>query len=157
MTTTIRLRAKDMMATRLITFRPDQYIHEAVQTLLENKISGAPVVDENNHIIGMLSEKDCIQALMRAVHHHLPPAHISDVMTPESKLITVNEDDHMLSLADLFLTKPIRRLPVVRDGILVGQISRRDLLAAAAEFFIGSESREKAILYLSALEAKAPV
>jgi predicted transcriptional regulator len=123
--------------------------------LLDNRISGMPVVDENNRLIGMVTEKDCIKALMREVHHHMPPCLVHEVMTTE--VIDVHEDDHMLTIADIFIMQPIRRLPVTRNGLLVGQISRRDLLAAADRVFDESGSHEAAVLYLSALDGKPPV
>lgn len=151
----IGVSAKDMMVTRLKTVGPDERVSTVVRMLLDNRISGMPVVDEDRRLIGMVTEKDCIKALMREVHHHMPPALVSEVMTKD--VIDVHEDDHMLTIADIFLLKPIRRLPVTRGGLLIGQISRRDLLAAANRVIDQSTSREAAILYLSALGEPPPV
>ena len=151
----IGVSAKDMMVTRLKTVGPDERVSTVVRMLLDNRISGMPVVDEDRRLIGMVTEKDCIKALMREVYHHMPPALVSEVMTKD--VIDVHEDDHMLTIADLFLLKPIRRLPVTRGGLLIGQISRRDLLAAANRVIDQSSSREAAILYLSALREPPPV
>ena len=73
-------------------------------------------------------------------------------------LITVHEDTHLMQIADIFLHHSIRRLPVVStSGVLVGQISRRDLLAAACEVFGKASTREAAILSLVTPEAPGPL
>lgn len=143
------LYAKDIMVTKLKVVRPDDRVYGSVKMLIKQKISGAPVVDGRRNLIGMLSEKDCIQAMLRAVHDRIPPARVSDVMNRSP--ITVSEDTDLLTMAHLFLKHPIRRLPVVRGTLLVGQISRRDLLKSAVGVFERAGGRDAAALYLSAL------
>jgi len=155
MPSSVGVSAKDIMVTRLKTVGPNEHVSTVVRMLLDNRISGMPVVDEHRRLVGMVTEKDCIKALMQEVHHHRPPSLVHEVMTKE--VVDVHEDHHMLTIADIFLLRPIRRLPVTRGGILVGQISRRDLLAAANRVIDQSGSREAAILYLSALDEKPPV
>ena len=147
--------AREIMVTKLHTVRPDQRVIEVVKLLLKHKISGVPVVDANRHLLGIISEKDCIEALMRAVHHGVPFSLVSDVMTTE--VTTITEETHIMDMSHLFLTNPIRRLPVLRDRKLVGQVSRRDVLKGAVSLFEQAPSRESAVLYLSALEVSPPV
>ena len=154
MTGAIGVTAKDMMVTSLRTVRADQRVSDAVKLLLKYSISGVPVIDEKHHLVGVISEKDCIRALMRAVHDRLPPSLVQDVMSTDP--ITITEDTHLLTVAHHFLTKPIRRLPVVDNGRLVGQISRRDLLRSASRVFDIAPDRDTAVLYLSALERRPP-
>jgi len=150
------LLARDIMVTRLRTVRPDDRVYQAVQVLLKYGISGCPVIDNNRQLVGILSEKDCIQALMRAVHDRMPPSCVSDVMSTE--VTTISEDTHLMNIAHIFITRPIRRLPVLTtSGELIGQVSRRDLLAAASQIFNEAPTRESAVLYLSALGKRAPV
>jgi len=156
MTSSVGLTAREVMVAGIKTMSPDQRVLDAVQLLLKHRFSGVPIVDEEKNLIGMLTEKDCIQALLRAVEENIPPLCIRDVMTTEN-LITITEDTHLLTMAHLFLTNPVRRLPVLRDGRLVGQVSRRDLLRAAMAIFEGAPDREAAILYLSAIEAEPPI
>ena len=59
----------DIMATRLITVPPDMNIHEAIRILLDKRISGAPVVDENGALVGMLSKKDCLKIVFSSQYH----------------------------------------------------------------------------------------
>jgi CBS domain-containing protein len=146
--------AGEIMVRRLHTARPDQRVREVADMLLKYKVSGAPVVTEGAILVGVVSEKDCIKALLRAVHHRVPFSLVSDVMTTE--LITIGEDTHIMAMAELFIQHGIRRLPVVRDGRLVGQVSRRDVIRAASELFRQAPSRDAVLLHLSALGSEPP-
>jgi CBS-domain-containing membrane protein len=146
--------AEDIMVRRVYTAKPDQMISTVVSLLLRHKISGMPVVDGDQQVIGVISERGCISALMRAVYDRTPPSLVRDVMTPA---VTIGPGAHLMTVAHHFSVQNIRRLPVVDDaGCLVGQISRRDLLRAARRIFESSSSRDAAVLYLSALERDAP-
>lgn len=118
----------------LITFSPDQTIEEAIEIIIEKRISGAPVLDANGKLVGMLSEKDCLRIIVDQAYHNLPieSKKVSDYMTAEVK--TVSPEHDVVSAANLFLHTPIRRMPVVENGVLKGQISRRDILRAAKNF-----------------------
>ncbi|MBU0676635.1 MAG: CBS domain-containing protein [Verrucomicrobia bacterium] len=117
---------RDLMVTRVITLRPEMDIYEAINHLLKNRISGAPVVDAEMHPVGMLSEKDCLRIFANGAYHQIAGRHVSEYMSVD--LSTVSPDDGLFTVADIFLRNAFRRLPVVEDGILVGQISRRDVL-----------------------------
>jgi len=147
--------ASDIMVNRVYTARPEQRVYEVVQILLKRRISGMPVIDDDRRVIGIISEKDCITALMRAVHDRMPPSLVRDVMSTD--VTTIHDQMHLMTIAHIFLTKPVRRLPVVNEsGQLLGQVSRRDLLSGATQIFQQSPSRETALLYLSALDRNAP-
>lgn len=150
------VRVDAFMAKRLYTVGPDARIYDVVQQLVKRGFSGCPVV-QNGKIVGVLSEKDCIRALIRAVHDQLPPQQVSEVMS--SDVITISPDMPLLSAAHLFLQHPFRRLPVVDSGgRLLGQVSRRDLLKHAIQIFKVSGDRASAVLYLSAIDGNvAPV
>lgn len=119
---------RDYMAANLVIFKPQQDLLNAVYQLLENGISGAPVVDSQGNIIGMLSEKDCINSALKAGFEQQSPGKVEDFMTRDVK--TVDADDSVLTVARLFIDTPYKRFPVISDNILVGQISRRDVLRA---------------------------
>lgn len=146
------LTAKEMMTKRLVTLQPEQQVYDAVQLLIKKGISGAPVVDSQYRLVGILSEKDCIQTLVQAIHHRLPSSKVKDVMS--TSITSVTSDADFLSISHLFLTKPVRRIPVLNGTVLVGQISRRDLLATAVKVFKTAKNREAALLYLSALHER---
>ena len=116
------------MTTRLITFTPDVDIQSATRTLLQHKISGAPVTDKNGKLVGMLSEKDCIKLLLDGHYNQRPSGQgtVADYMSEE--VTTIPADTSVYDVAYKFVKSPFRRFPVVQNGRLVGQISRRDVL-----------------------------
>lgn len=141
--------AKDIMATKLITLTPQTDLREAAQLLLKNKISGAPVVDAQGKLVGVFSEKDLMTALIDAAYDQLPSSEVQAYMTANPQ--TVSEDLDLLAIAQIFQTKEYRRLPVVREGRLVGQISRRDVMGAVVKLLTPGRDYRTAVLYLSAL------
>jgi len=141
--------ASDIMITRLVKLRPETDVFKAIEILVKNKISGAPVVDENDQLLGVFSEKCCMQVLLDAVYEGLPTNDVRAFMNTNPDF--VKEDAHLISIANFFLITPSRRLPVLRDGKLVGQISRRDVIRVAAKKAPKYTDHSKRLLYLSAL------
>lgn len=86
--------------------------------LVENRVFGAPVIDERGNLVGMLTEKDCLKKSGR----------VSEFMSHQVK--TIETDTGIADLTKLFLADSHRRYPVVEDNRLVGQISRHDVLRA---------------------------
>lgn len=121
-------RISEFMATDLITLSADMEIIKAMTVLLDKKISGAPVVDENDELIGVLSKKDCLRAALNASYYQVWGGTVADYMTSEVE--TLDADVDLVQAAEQFLTSSFRRFPVLRDGQLAGQISRADLLRA---------------------------
>ena len=146
---TTPIRARDIMVTNLITVREDMDLHDVARLLVKNKISGAPVVDPNGGLLGVLTEKDLMTALIDAAYDDLPSTKVGAYMqrNPQS----IDEDLDVLSIAQIFQTRTYRRLPVVKDGQLVGQISRRDVLRAVIKLLEPAQDHSTALLYLSAL------
>jgi CBS domain-containing protein len=119
------------MATSLITFRPEISIFEAIRILLHKQISGGPVIDGEGRVIGVLSEHDCLRILSSDEFYagqQEEAGLVRDFMTEAGRTIT--PEMGVYAIAHYFLTTPIRRLPVVDHGKLVGQVSRRDVLRA---------------------------
>ncbi len=119
---------RECMARKLLTLKSDTEILDAVAFLLKHKISGAPVVDNDKHLVGVISEKDCLNLLAKGVGGNVPHGSIAEFMTTEVE--TISPDMDLYYAAGLFLKRNYRRFPVVEDGVLVGQISRRDILRA---------------------------
>ena len=149
MTNTIR--ARDIMVTKLITLSPDMKLLDAAKRLFKNSISGAPVVDQSGNLIGVFSEKDVMSALINAVYNEFPSVEVSSYMSRNLQTITENAD--LLTIAQIFQRNDFRRLPVVRDQKLVGQISRRDVMESVVNLLEPAEDHKTAVLYLSALRA----
>jgi predicted transcriptional regulator len=121
------------MATvsNLITFSADTPILVALDTLLEKRITGAPVLDANGDVIGLIDDKDCLNLIVGGGYYNHPVGMetVSSYMSNVMKTISVNLDIFMV--ANIFLTTPYKRLIVLDDrGKLAGQISRRDVLRA---------------------------
>ena len=86
----VPLRVADFMASKLITLSPDQAMHEATQILIDNKISGAPVVGANNELLGIISEGNCLKQISESRYHNLPltEATVEQYMTKD--VITID-------------------------------------------------------------------
>jgi len=151
--------AKDIMTTKLVTLRPGMDVFDAIDLLLKNAISGAPVVDDDGKFVGVFTEKDCLSILVKSVYDLHPTSKIDAFI--ERRPHTVDEQTDLLTIAQIFLRNPFRRVPVLRDGKLVGIIARRDVLRAAHDIMhqmmrngasLSAASREKrTLLYLSSL------
>jgi len=125
------LTARDIMATKVVCLRPTQTMAEAIALLLKHGISGAPVIDGPSRLIGMLSEADCMRPLVSSRFHSQGSPNerlVEEIMSRSLTTITLEPD--IYSIADRFLSDGLRRLPVVNQGELMGQVSRRDVLQA---------------------------
>lgn len=122
------LTAGAIMTPELVTMRPDASIQEAIDVLLREQISGLPVVDDDGRLVGVITEFALLAiAYDRRVTNHTVGQH----MTRE--VITVDADDPLSRVADLCIVHRVRRLPVLKDGRMVGLIARRDVLRALVE------------------------
>lgn len=122
------IKVSDYMAANLITFKPDMEMRLAITYLVEKRISGAPVVDDRGNLVGVLSEQDCMKMALTAGYHEDLGGLVKDFMS--TSVVTIDADTSILKLAQLFIDSPYRRYPVLQNGRLVGQISRRDVLRA---------------------------
>ena len=115
----------------MTTFTPDMSIQDAVTTILEKRISGAPVLDENRHLIGNLSEKDCLRIIVDVADKKqgVEGKKVSDYMS--TKVFSFSPSTNVVEAAIEFLNSPVRRYAVVKNGALIGEISRREILRAA--------------------------
>lgn len=126
------VKVADYMTRKLVTFHPRTNVVEALAVILDNHITGVPVVDDNGSLVGMLSEVDLMSVVIQDSYYDEGMGIVADYMcTPVD---TVDPDTDIYSLAERFLKEHRRRYPVVKDGKLVGQISRRDVLQAFRDF-----------------------
>ncbi len=135
------VKVKDYMTTRLVTFRRDTNVVEAMNLFLESKISGAPVVDADGNMIGILSEVDLMQVVVQDSYYDGSIGIVGDYMRED--VDTIDPEMDIYTLAEKFIREHRRRYPVVSGGKLVGQISRRDVLCAAEEFLQKKKRRKK--------------
>lgn len=113
--------ARDFMTRDIITVSPSTKVKNLAMILIKNQISGAPVVNKNGKILGIVSEADIIakrgkdaQAIM------------------SKKIISVRQDASLEEIAQLMMTHAIKRLPVMDGGKIIGIISRADIVNAIA-------------------------
>ena len=119
---------KDYMTTPPLTLGAEASIFEAIDFLLKHKVSGVAVVEDNNSLIGFISEKDCFNIIVKVFGDTLPKMKVSDVMSKNVE--TISPDVDIYNAAGIFVKTVFRRLPVEEDGKLIGQISRRGILKA---------------------------
>ena len=124
---------EDYMTRELVTLSPDGEINHAMSILLSKRISGAPVVDREGWLIGVLSKKDCLAAALEASYYREWGGTVSKYMSVDVQ--TVEADMDIISVTKLFVDGPYRRLPVLKAGRLIGQISRADALKAMANLW----------------------
>jgi len=124
------------MTTNLVTLKSDMNVYYAIGLLLKNNISGAPVIDDNSHLVGILSEKDCLRIFTDTSLQNIPVSEtillgrgtVDQFMS--KNVCTVDASTDLFTVADLFLKNNFRRFPVLKEKKIVGQISRRDVLKA---------------------------
>ncbi len=124
----------DWMSTNLITFKPDQPIYEVIDKLLSNKISGAPVVNDKNEVVGVISEGDCLKEIVKGKYDNIPTlsGKVKDHMS--TKVMTIDPGTNVFEVGQTFLNLRLRRLPVIdKFGKLVGQISQKDVMRAVSK------------------------
>ncbi len=125
---------EEYMTRDLITFKKDTDINVVIKSLLDNRISGAPVLDDNGQVVGLIDDKDCLNVLFGNVYNRLPTTTdtVSNYKSNVMKSISINEN--ILDVASVCVSSPFKRLVVMDDdNKLVGQISRRDILRAIKE------------------------
>ena len=118
----------DYMAVDLVLFKPEFEILNAMNTLLEKRLSGAPVVDDEGRLVGVLSKKDCLRAALNGAYYQEWCGQVAAYMSAHPE--TLDADLDLVTAAEWFLNSDYRRFPVLRGGKLVGQISRADILRA---------------------------
>lgn len=141
------MRVKDVMTRKVVRLSPDNSVRQAAKLMLEHHVSGLPVVDDEGHLLGVLSEGDLIRRTELCSTMVASPAElelapdqrasafvkrcswkVGDAMTADP--VTVDEDASVVRVSRLMQERGIKRIPVVRNGELVGIVSRADLLQA---------------------------
>jgi CBS domain-containing protein len=127
------LKVSDYMTRDLITFKATQSVEEVIDTLIKYKISGGPVVNEKNELIGIISEGDCIKQISESRYYNMPTQNNSVEKHMAKNVETIDGNLNVFDAANRFLESKRRRFPIVEDGKLVGQISQKDILKAAMQ------------------------
>jgi CBS domain-containing protein len=142
------MQVHDVMTRKVISIAAGQTVLEAVRTMLQNRISGLPVVDAQGSLVGMVTEGDFLRrgeigterrrpkwfefllgpGRLANEYVHASGRKVEDVMTGDA--VTVTEDDSLETVVELMERRRIKRLPVLRNGKMVGIISRANLMHA---------------------------
>ncbi len=125
------LKVSDYMTTNLITFTPNQSIESVMQAIIKHRISGGPVVNEKNELIGVISEGDCIKQISESRYYNMPMQEQTIEKHMAVNVETIDGNMNIFDAANKFLNAKRRRFPIVENGKLVGQISQKDVLKAA--------------------------
>lgn len=127
------IKVSDYMTRDLITFRPEQAVEEVINTLIRFKISGGPVVNHKNELVGIISEGDCLKQISESRYYNMPMENDNVEKRMIKDVETIDGNMNVFDAANKFLQSKRRRFPIVKDGKLVGQISQKDILKAAME------------------------
>lgn len=118
-----------VMTNNVITVQENTPIYDALILFTEHKISGMPVVDAQNRVVGILSEKDVLVILLN--NNALDSRVVSHYMSRNITCFT--EDANAFEICEFFIKSNFRRVPIVREGVLVGIVSRRDIIPLILE------------------------
>lgn len=122
------LLVKDYMTADHLAFTPEMDVLTAVHQLLTHQLTGAPVVDGEGNLVGFFSEKDGLRVALNASYYEQPGGPVGQHMAREVQ--TLDKNASMADAVELFVAKHFHCYPVMSDGKLVGQLSRRDALKA---------------------------
>jgi len=121
-------KVKDMMTKRVVTIPDDLGIQQISNILVQNSLSGVPVMDNEHKLIGFVSERDIVAAVASG---GFLEKKAKDIMCKD--ITTVSEDTTLEQVTKIFAEKPFRHLPVVNKGEVIGIISRRDVFGKLLE------------------------
>jgi len=116
-------RARDVMTTDIITVTQDVKLTKAMKLLIDNRISGLPVLAEDGKLIGIITEHDIVNF---AFSGEADNTTVKQAMTRE--VFTFAPDVNLYNIINCFASNRVRRVPIVYDGKVVGIVSRRDIL-----------------------------
>lgn len=126
-----KISVADYMTKKLVTLSRETNVIDAITKLLNHKITCAPVVDQEGHLLGMFSEKDGMKVFLESVYNQGVSGKVGDFMTKDT--ISVDAHSSIVDLAEKFQPSSVRSFPVFEDNKLVGIISRTDVLKALVD------------------------
>ena len=124
---------RDYMLTNPVRVQSNDNVLDAMQVIIDNKVSGVCVVDADQNLVGILSELDCLRAALGAIYNNTNIGRVREFMASDN-LVVAHPNEDIVDVAQDMLLKNKRRRPVVEDGKLIGQITCRQLLSAVKKF-----------------------
>lgn len=126
-----KITVRDCMSKNMILFTKNQSVIEVVEKLIKHRISGGPVVDENQRVIGVISEGDCIKQISESRYYNMPMEDTSIEKYMSKQVDTMSPDVNLFDAANRFLVSKRRRFPVVENDKIIGIVSQKDILRTA--------------------------
>ena len=117
------LKAADIMTTNVVTAKKDMVLTDVIALLLRWHISALPVVDDDNKLIGIVSEIDLVNMTLDG---NAEDTMVEDVMVTE--IVSFGPDAQLAELVQSFSKNRLRRVPILDNGKVIGIVSRRDIL-----------------------------
>lgn len=124
---------RDCMRSHPLTVSPGTSLVQAVEIILENKLTGLTVTDDGGAVVGILSELDCLKATLTTIYNDGDPSHTTVGEAMSRDVSCVGTGDSIVEVAQAMLDSGQRRRPVIADGKLVGQVSSSNILWALIE------------------------
>lgn len=126
-------KISDCMHRKPLTIRPGENLVTAISMIVEHKLTGLTVTDGNGTVVGILSELDCIRAVLTALYNEGDPEHVLVEDAMETEVTTCASGDSIVEVAQAMVDTRQRRRPVLEAGKLVGQVSSNNVLWALME------------------------
>lgn len=125
---------ENCMHKKPVTVRPETLLSEAIELIMEHRITGLTVTDEEGYIKGIISELDCLRGMLSNIYNDGKGNHgtVAEYMTTD--VLTCSPDEDIVKVGQSMLADRHRRRPVVQNGKLVGQLSCRNILWAMMSF-----------------------
>ena len=120
---------KKVMTKEVLSVHADTPIYRAMAMLTDHAISGLPVLDKEQRLVGILTEKDVLKILITS--NIGVDEKVEDYMT--RNVVSFDEETSATTICEFFMKNPIRRVPIVKDGKLTGIVSRRDIIRLILE------------------------
>lgn len=117
------LKAKDIMTTEVVAVSKDADIYRAIRMMVENNVTGLPVIDKDRMLVGVVTEKDVLKLLYEVEDR---PGKVEDYMT--RAVVAFDQETEIGTVADGLAASHFRRVPILNQGRLVGIISRKDVI-----------------------------
>lgn len=112
------------MKTNVITVKKDTLVYDAIELLLNNNITGLPIVDNDDNLVGIITEKDVLKLLYANIKED---AKVEQFMTKD--VVTFDESDNLTDVAECFIRNHFRRVPILKNGKIAGILSKKDIIA----------------------------
>ena len=127
------IRAKDVMSKRVATVSQEANIKEVIRLLVENTVTGLPVLSEDDRLVGIVTEKDILRMLL--YDRDVKEKTAADLMTAE--IVSFDEDEDLMKIFKCLVEGEFRRVPILSEGKLAGIISRADIIKFLSKKTVG--------------------